>query len=277
MSVGEPVLAASHLDVVRGGRAVVEDVSFEIGPGELLAVVGPNGAGKSTLFAALLGLVPARGTLRRPPVVAYVPQTGPHHRAFPVSALDVALMGAQARTPLLRRTRRADRELALRSLARVGLESESGRAFPELSGGQRQRVLLARALVQGGSALLLDEPLAGVDALSEAAIMRALDEERGEGRAVLMATHDLALARARATTALLLNRRAFAFGPPAHALTAETLRRAYGGRLIVLDEDGALGAMDEGSHCADEHGPGGHEHAPDGRLLPGVGERGGPA
>ena len=89
-----------------------------------------------------------------------------------------------------------------------GWRSAAGDAFGELSGGQRQRVLLARALVQRGDVLLLDEPLAGVDAVSEAAILRALDEERAEGRAVLMATHDLAFARERAHAVLLLDGRA---------------------------------------------------------------------
>jgi len=248
-NVRHALLAVDGLSVVRGGRLVVDDVSFLAAPGDLIAVVGPNGAGKSSLFAALLGLVPhAAGRVSLAGSFAYVPQHEPDQRAFPVTALDVALMGAYRRAGLLRPLGRVEKRRALAALDRVGLAELAHRPFGELSGGQRRRVMFARALVQEGSVLLLDEPLSGIDAVSEEAIMAALGEERADGRAVLMATHDLALARARCTHALLLNGRAHAFGAPADALTPATLRAAYGDRLIVLDEAGAVGAIDEGSH-----------------------------
>jgi ABC-type Mn2+/Zn2+ transport system ATPase subunit len=256
MTSADVLLDVRGLTVRRGARTVIEDVSFVVGRSDLVAVVGPNGAGKSTLFAGLLGLLPrVAGDVKLRGSFAYVPQGGPSHSSFPVTAEDVALMGAYARTPLLRRLARSDRTRARDALARVGLGDESSSPYTELSGGQRQRVLLARALVQGGSVLLLDEPLSGVDAVSETAIVTALDEERAEGRAVVIATHDLSFARTAATSALLLNRRLHAAGPPERALTAETLAAAYGGRLIVLG-DGSLHGLDEGSHGC---GPG-HEH-----------------
>jgi manganese/iron transport system ATP-binding protein len=246
---GPPLLAVEGLSVVRAGRIVVESVSFSASGGDLIAVVGPNGAGKSSLFAALLGLVPtAAGRFSLTGSFAFVPQHELEQRSFPVTALDVALMGAYRRVRLWRPIGRDEKRLALDALDRVNLADRAGSPFGELSGGERQRVMLARALVQAGSVLLLDEPLSGVDAVSEEVIIAALAEERAEGRAVLMATHDLALARSRCTKALLLDRRPFAFGPPAEALTAASLRAAYGDRLVVLDEVGALGAIDEGSH-----------------------------
>jgi ABC-type Mn2+/Zn2+ transport system ATPase subunit len=246
-----PLLSVDELTVVRGGRVVVEAVSFDVEPGELLALVGPNGAGKSSLFAALLGLLPrAGGRVALAGRFAYVPQHDPAQLDFPVTALDVVLMGAYRRLGLFRRAGRGEREAARAALAQVGLADRAGTSFGRLSGGQRQRVLLARALVQRGDVLLLDEPLSGVDAVSERAIDEALDRERAQGRAVLMATHDLQLARGRATRALLLNQRLYGFGPPQTALSAANLRAAYGDRLVVLDEGGALGAIDEGSHHA---------------------------
>jgi ABC-type Mn2+/Zn2+ transport system ATPase subunit len=245
------LLAVDGVSVARGGSLVVEDVSFIAAPGDLIAVVGPNGAGKSSLFAALLGLLPtAAGRVSLAGSFAYVPQHGAAERSFPVTALDVALMGAYRRAGLLRPLGRGERGRAERALEQVALRELAGKSFGELSGGQQQRVLLARALVQEGSVLLLDEPLSGVDAVSEEAIMRALADERAGGRSVLMATHDLGLARARCTHALLLNRQAFAFGPPAVALTSRNLRAAYGERLVLLDEAGVVGAIDEGSHHA---------------------------
>jgi ABC-type Mn2+/Zn2+ transport system ATPase subunit len=249
------LLTVDGLSVARGGTLVVEDVSFIAAPGDLIAVVGPNGAGKSSMFAALLGLIPtAAGRFLLSGSFAYVPQHETAERAFPVNALDVALMGAYRRAAQLRPLGKAARARAERALDRVAMRDRAKAPFGELSGGQQQRVLLARALVQEGSVLLLDEPLSGVDAVSEEAIIRALAEERAEGRAVLMATHDLALARDRCTHALLLDRRAFAFGPPRRALSAANLRSAYGERIIVLDEIGHAEAIDEGSH---HHG---HEH-----------------
>ena len=251
-----PLLSVEGLDVFRGGNLVVESASFAVGPGALVAVVGPNGAGKSTLFSALLGLIPAEGRVTLQGAFAYVPQHGPTQLSFPVTAFDVALMGAYKRVGLLRRTGRDERARALHALEQVGLADRARRPFGELSGGQRQRVLLARALVQQGTVLLLDEPLSGVDAVSEEAIFEALAAERAEGRSVLIATHDLAFARERCTDALLLNRRVHAFGPPKEALTSVTLRAAYGERLVVLED---LGLIDEGSHHHEgEHG---HEHA----------------
>lgn len=251
-----PLLAVRDLTVERGGRIVVEDATFSVGPGELVAVVGPNGAGKSSLFSALLGLIPSSGSVELTGSFAYVPQHGPSQLSFPVTAFDVALMGAYRRVGVLRRAGREERARALQALERVGLADRARSPFGELSGGQRQRVLLARALVQQGSVLLLDEPLSGVDAVSEEAIFVALAAERAEGRSALIATHDLAFARERCTQALLLNRRVHSSGPPREALTSVTLRAAYGERLVVLED---LGLIDEGSHHHEgEHG---HEHA----------------
>jgi ABC-type Mn2+/Zn2+ transport system ATPase subunit len=253
-SARHALLLVEGLTVFRGGKAVVENVSFVAAPGDLVALVGPNGAGKSSLFAALLGLVPrADGRVSLAGSFAYVPQGEPSQQPFPVTALDVALMGAYRRAPFWRPLGRSEKAKALSALDRVGLRELARSPFGRLSGGQRQRVMLARALVQESTVLLLDEPLSGVDAVSEAVILATLAEERAGGRAILLATHDLALARARCTHALLLNRVAFGFGPPGAVLTAETLRAAYGPRLVVFDELGLVGAIDEGSHHTHSH------------------------
>jgi ABC-type Mn2+/Zn2+ transport system ATPase subunit len=249
---GQPLLEVRDLSVVRGGTIVVDSVSFSAGPGDLVAVVGPNGAGKSSLFAALLGLLPAASGTSRSAGFAYVPQEPPQGATFPLSALDVALMGAFHRARPFRRIARSERQQALLALERVGLAEVARSSYGELSAGQRQRALVARALVQREPVLLLDEPLSGADAVSEEAILGALRDEQRAGRALILATHDLALARTRCTHALLLNGRACAFGPPDEALNAQSLREAYGDRLVMIGD--AIGAIDEGSH---HHG---HSH-----------------
>jgi manganese/iron transport system ATP-binding protein/manganese/zinc/iron transport system ATP- binding protein len=232
------LVEASGLSAGYNGTAAVEEVELTVAAGESVCVLGPNGGGKTTLFRTLLGeLEPLRGDLRVEGRPAYMAQTERTRLDFPVSALDVALMGALARGRWWLPAARADRELAASALARVGLERHSQKAFGELSGGQRQRALLARALVQDARVLLLDEPLSGVDPASAERITALLGELRGEGRALLVSTHDLDSARSF-DRVLCLNRRQVAFGPPAQTLTRATVEATYGSEIVVLDDHG---------------------------------------
>lgn len=227
------------------GPPALRDVTFTAAAGQAVAVLGPNGGGKTTLFRALLGELPAAtGRTTVHGTVAYVPQTERSRLDFPVSALDVVLLGLSDRTPWWRRR---DRAPALEALARLGLTDQVDTAFGALSGGQRRRVALARALVAGASVLLLDEPMSGVDTVSEARIEHALQDLRTEGRALLLATHDIVAARA-ADRVLCLHRRQVAYGAPEEVLTSEVLQATYGEELVVL-EDGALAvAVDHHEH-----------------------------
>jgi ABC-type Mn2+/Zn2+ transport system ATPase subunit len=213
---------------------VLRNVTFDLRTGERIGVLGPNGGGKSTLFRVLLGeLRPLRGALRLPSRLGFVPQTERSRLDYPVSALDVALMGALSRVPWWRPLGRQERRAALEALARVGLDELADTQFGELSGGQRQRVLVARALVQDAPALLLDEPFSGVDQPSAELLERLLDELAREGRGVLVATHDLEQARGF-DRVLCLNRRQIAFGPPEATLTLPVLEQTYGGEIVTL-------------------------------------------
>jgi manganese/iron transport system ATP-binding protein/manganese/zinc/iron transport system ATP- binding protein len=167
-----------------------------------------------------------------------VPQTDRSRLDYPVTALDVALMGAVPGLPWWRRPGRRERRAAEDALAAVGLGDRAHTGYGELSGGQRQRVLVARALVQDGDVVLLDEPFAGVDARSAEILERLVDELAAGGRAVLVATHDVDQAR-RLDRVLCLHGRQIAFGPPS-ALTRDVLEATYGGELVLLP--GAAGA-----------------------------------
>src|SRR4051812_29227783 len=157
------LVTAQGASVGYGGRPVLEGLTFSVEPGERVGVLGPNGGGKSTLVRALLGeLTPLAGRLEVAVRCSVVPQTERSRLDYPVTALDVALMGSLSRLPWWRRPGRSERRSALDALGVVGLADLAGATFGELSGGQRQRVLVARALVQDAALMLLDEPYSGV-------------------------------------------------------------------------------------------------------------------
>ena len=231
-----PLIEAGELAARYGGPLAIEGVTFALDAGRRIGVLGPNGGGKSTVFRVLLGdLMPARGTLAVNGRCGWVPQTERSRLDYPVSALDVALMGTIVRLPWWRRPRRAQRDEALDALGRVGLADLADEPFGELSGGQRQRVLVARALVQDAGILLLDEPFTGLDAPSAERLTLLIDELAAEGRGLLIATHDTEQARDW-DLVMCLNRRMIAFGPPAEVLTRAALEATYGGEIVEIPD-----------------------------------------
>lgn len=233
-----PAVAATDLSLGYGAGPVLEGVRFEAAAGTTLCVLGPNGGGKTTLFRALMGdLRPLAGEVQVATRPAYLAQTERTRLDFPISALDVALMGSLATGRWWLPPRRAERHAALAALERVGLAAQADVRFGELSGGQRQRVLLARALTQDATVLLLDEPFAGVDPASAERMTSVFDALRGEGRTLLVSTHDVESARSF-DLVLCLNRRQVAFGDPGQSLGREVLEATYGSDLVVLEDGG---------------------------------------
>ncbi len=244
----EPLIEASGLAVGYDGEAAISGVSFSLRAGETMALLGPNGGGKTTLLRALLGeLPPLAGALRVGARCATVPQTERSQLDYPVSALDVAAMGALSRLPWWRRPSRRDREIAVESLRQVGLDGLAEETFGRLSGGQRQRVLIARSLVQDARILLLDEPFSGLDRPSSERLEGLIDSLAAEGRGVIVATHDLEQAQ-RWDSVLCLNRRQIAAGPPRQALDVEVLEATYGGAIVELPGSGRRAVLPPHHH-----------------------------
>ena len=237
-------VAVHGLTLGYGGEPVLRDLRFAAARGAALCVLGPNGGGKTTLFRALMGeLSPVAGSFTVEGRPAYLAQSERTRLDFPVSALDVALMGSLAGGRWWLPPRRAQRLAAQAALERVGLADEADVRFGELSGGQRRRVLLARALAQDAPVLLLDEPYAGVDPASAERMSKLFRELCEEGRTLLLSTHDVQSARSF-DLVLCLNGRQVAFGAPAESLGREVLEDTYGSDLVLLgDGDEPLRAV----------------------------------
>ena len=194
------VLAFDDVHVIRDGHAALRGVDVEAHAGRLVAVVGTNGSGKSTLLETAAGLLhPQRGAVwRRDGLrMTFVPQSTALPPHLPLTVADIVAMGTWARLGLWRRPQRVDRAAIAEAIAMVGLRSQSNRRIGALSGGQRQRALLAQALVQRADLVLLDEPMAGLDAATRMVVGGAIDRLTADGAAVIVVTHDLdELARA---------------------------------------------------------------------------------
>jgi len=238
----ETALALTGLTVSYGAALAVEDVTARFPAGTMTAIIGPNGAGKSTLLKAALGLIPTvQGEVRafgQPvakamPRIAYVPQRAAVDWDFPARVIDVVQMGLYRRTGLLGRITPDLHDRAMACLDRLGMADLATRQIGALSGGQQQRAFLARALAQQGDLVILDEPFAGVDAATEAAIVTVLHALRAEGRTVIAVHHDLSTVTAYFDRVLLLNRRPVAEGPTAATFRRDAVARAYGNQLLT--------------------------------------------
>lgn len=239
-----PVLELHDVSVAYHRRPVVYGVDLAVSKGKLVGIVGPNGAGKSTLIKAALGIVPlgsgwveffGRPYAEVKKRVAYVPQRETVDWDFPVSAMDVVMMGRYGHLGLIRRPRKKDREIATAALEKVSMLPFANRQISNLSGGQQQRVFLARALAQEGDVYLMDEPFTGVDAATESSIIDLLKELRDEGKTIFVVHHDLTTAEDYFDQLILLNMRLVAYGDTADVFTPELLQKTYGGRLTILN------------------------------------------
>ncbi len=225
-----------------GARAILQGLDFTLPEGDFLGLVGPNGAGKTTVLRALLGtLKPMSGTVRRAEGLrfGYVPQRDQVDSHFPLSVLDVVLMGRYDRIGLGRRPGAHDSALAYHALEQVGISDLAERRLTSLSGGQKQRTLIARALVGEPNVLVLDEPTNGMDLVSTTQILGLVrDLHERNGITVIMVSHALNEVANYVERIALVVRGQFRVGPVDEILTEATLRDMYGIPVEVQSFDG---------------------------------------
>ncbi len=241
----ESVLTVENVSAAYRKNEVLSDVNFQIKPGTLTSIVGPNGAGKSTLLKVMLDLHPAtKGKVVffgenykiAKSKIGYVPQRGSVDWDFPTNALDVVTMGQYGKIGWLKWPKKEHKKKALDALKEMKMEDFANRQISQLSGGQQQRVFLARALAQDADLYFLDEPLAGVDATTEKAIMETLKMLKESGKTVMVVHHDLQTVEEYFDHVLLLNKTVIAHGPTNETFTKENIIKAYGGTLHWIGE-----------------------------------------
>lgn len=259
-----PAVVARQLTLAYGDHVALSRATFELPAARVTAIIGPNGSGKTTLLRALSGLErPSAGVLEvlgrpagaRRRTVSHVMQAQTVNDAVPLTVLETVRMGRYAARGLLGRLRAEDHDAIDDAIARMGVGELVHRHLRELSGGQRQRVFVAQGLVQQSDLLLLDEPVTGLDLVSQDRIDHAVRDEIDAGRTVVMTTHDVATAAA-ADHVLLLATHVVAAGPPDVVLVEEHLSHAYGGTAFRTAE-GTLVLGDPHVHGATVRG---HEH-----------------
>lgn len=245
----EKIIELKDICFAYENQEVLHNVNFTVSKGDIVAIVGPNGGGKSTLIKLILGLIsPKFGSLsvfgKNPEQVrkkiGYVPQYLIFDEAFPVTVLDVVLMGridAHIAGPY----RGKDRECAITALKKVSLENLAERPFSELSGGERQRVIIAQSLVSSPELLLLDEPTANVDSVVETQIYDLL-KKLNEQITIVVVSHNLNVVTRHATHVACVNRTVSQF--PMAELSESKLHSVYHGNMALLQHNHSCQVFD---------------------------------
>jgi iron complex transport system ATP-binding protein len=248
-----PLLSAREVSVALAGRRIVEDVGFDVRPGEMVAIAGPNGAGKTTLLRALAGLLPSEAgsvELAGRPVaalsrrslareLAYLPQET--STGFALRVEEVVRLGRYAHRGAFRSLTTADARAVRRAMRTADVAELAGRRITTLSGGERRRVFIARALAQQPRLLLLDEPTSALDVGHACGVMEMLSELASRGHAIVLTLHELTLALRGPNRLVLIDRgRIRGDGPPEEVLRSEAARAAFGIALEVVRDPPAV-------------------------------------
>lgn len=225
-----------NLTVAYDEKPVLENLSLNIGKGQIWAVIGPNGAGKSTLIKTILEfLKPIVGDIKvngekyakMRKKIAYVPQRGSVDWDFPTTLFDVVEMGSYGRVGFLKRVSKEEKVRVIEAIKQVDMLEFKDRQISELSGGQQQRVFLARALLQDAEIYLMDEPFQGVDSKTEKSIVQILKKLRDEGKTVVVVHHDLKSVPEYFDYVAMVNKSVVVSGKVEEVFTPENIDKTY--------------------------------------------------
>ena len=231
------LLEINNLALGYDGEVIIDNLSFKVNRGDYLCIVGENGSGKSTLMKTLLNLnSPMNGSIIYGDGLhknenGYLPQQTVVQRDFPASVKEIVLSGCQARCGLRPFYSKADKQLAMDNMKRLGISDLSSKSYRDLSGGQQQRVLLARALCATKTVLLLDEPVSGLDPIVTADMYSLIKGMNNDGITIIMVSHDISAAVQYATHILHIGEKVF-FG------TKEQYLKSDMGKIFTSESKG---------------------------------------
>jgi zinc transport system ATP-binding protein len=255
-----PIVKITDLCYSSGGQDILHEINLDVKQGDFISIIGPNGGGKTTLLKLILGLLkPTRGTIRitsqRPEsnaaTIGYVPQHVNHNLSFPITALDVVLMGSYKPGRRMGSSHtRQERTAALEILDKLGIAACAGKKIIAMSGGQRQRLLIARALISRPELLILDEPTASIDTKGQKEFYELLKELNKE-LTILMVSHDLLIVSSYAKSIVCLNWRMHYHQP--FGSSGEVLDAFYS---CSVEEMCPVGVVAHGPHGTHEHDEG---------------------
>ncbi len=239
--MAESIISLKDICVHLGEKDVLHNINLDIEEGAFVGLIGPNGGGKTTLLKVVLGLMePTRGRVRiygHPPSelaraghsVGYVPQRSYVDLHFPVSVLDVVLMGTYGRVGLFGKPGKKELEVASECLRMVGMSDYAERPIGRLSGGQQKRVFIARALASQSHLLIMDEPTAAVDIAAQQSFYHLLGHLRSQlSLTIIMSTHDIGAVQFHADRLACLNRALYYYGTVPEVLSKEFVEKLYG-------------------------------------------------
>lgn len=238
--MSEVLVNLKNVSVRFGEVDALAGVNLDVTAGSAMALIGPNGGGKTTLLRVIVGLLaPTEGRVEyhglKKRDIAYVPQESEVDWRFPVSALDVVLMGRYARLGLVRGVSRKDRDIARAMLDRVGLSHKAQKPLGTLSGGQKQRVSIARALASEPRLLLLDEPTSGADVEAKDRFYTLLNELKREfSLTVLVASHDLVVVPRFVDDVSCVSTTVHMHACPSDVWDEGHFERVYGGQVEAI-------------------------------------------
>ena len=235
--VDHSYIHARNLNIGYSKELIVRDISFDLEPGQALALIGTNGSGKSTLLKTIVGLLPpisgqlsvfgiAPGSNYQR--IAYLGQFHASGFVLPIRVIDVVRMGRFPLLGLLKKMKTADNDIVTGALRIMGIEQLANEPLRSLSGGQQQRTYLAQALAHQADLLVLDEPTSGLDAGGRERYLQAIDDELHRGASMIVATHDIQEEAALCQQVMLLARKVVAIGAPKEVLIPETLLETFG-------------------------------------------------
>lgn len=246
-----PIVEIKNVSFAYSGQPVLQDVSLDIQLGDFIALIGPNGGGKTTLLKLILGLLkPNKGTIKvmgeatqkASHHIGYVPQNVNINQNFPITAMDVVMMGKLEPGRRWKRPTASDREDAMAAIDRMEMAPLASRRIAELSGGQRQRIFIARALVTKPQLLLLDEPTASIDTKGQTDFYKLL-KELNKDITILVVSHDLLVISTYAKSMACMNRRLHYHNH--NEITGDMLKSMY---ACTVEEICPVELLSQGGH-----------------------------